>query len=347
MTTSAEGSSPTTPPDKGGGGLRAPSGLKLQEFALFFVVIGLLIVGAGLNGIDFVKWQNLSLMLTQYSVIGVLAIGMTFVIATAGIDLSVGSVVAAAGVFGGVLIEDGGGSVLFLVGALGFATLLGTVNATAIAYGRVVPFIATLSMFSIARGLALLLNDKLPVNLQLLNGGKPIGSEGIFSVLWFGKGKIGGESGLPISVLILLMVTVGGWILLNRTRYGRYVIAVGGNREAARIAGVPVRRIIFSVYVMMGALAGLSAILVSARLASASPVAGSLYELDAIGAVVIGGTSLAGGRATIVGTFLGICTFALIFNIMTQQNLATELQQVTKGLIVLGAVLLQRPEARL
>ena len=144
---------------------------------------------------------------------------------------------------------------------------------------------------------------------------------------------------------VFLAIAILGWVVLNRTRYGRYVVAVGGNREAARIAGVPVRRIIFSVYVLSGFLAGIAASC-SARLGSASPVSGNLYELDAIGAVVIGGTSLAGGRATIVGTFLGVLTFALIFSLMTQLNLSTEVQQVTKGLIVLGAVLLQRPEAR-
>ena len=126
-------------------------------------------------------------------------------------------------------------------------------------------------------------------------------------------------------------ITIAGWILLNRTRYGRYVVAVGGNREAARIAGVPVRKVIFSVYVLSGLLAGIATILLCARLGSASPVSGNLYELDAIGAVVIGGTSLAGGRATIVGTFLGVLTFALIFSLMTQLNLSTEVQQVTKG----------------
>jgi ribose transport system permease protein len=122
------------------------------------------------------------------------------------------------------------------------------------------------------------------------------------------------------------------------------VVAVGGNREAARIAGVPVQRIIFSVYCLTGLLAGLAAILLSARLASASPVSGNLLELDAIGAVVIGGTSLAGGRATIVGTFLGVIVFAIIFNLLTQLNLATEWQQIVKGVIILAAVLIQRPE---
>jgi ribose transport system permease protein len=264
------------------------------------------------------------------------------VIATSRIDLSVGSMVAAAGVFGGILVDPSGGTLLFIAGAIGFAVLLGTINATSITYGRVVPFIATLAMLSIARGLALLLNDKLPVGLLDLNGGS-YGDPAAFSLLWFGTGKI---LGIPVSVWIFLGIVVGGWIALNRTRFGRYVVAVGGNREAARIAGVPVRKIIFSVYVLSGLMAGIATVLLCARLGSASPVSGNLYELDAIGAVVIGGTSLAGGRATMVGTFLGVLTFALIFSLMTQLDLSTEIQQVTKGAIVLGAVLIQRPEAR-
>ena len=317
--------------------------LRIQEYGLAAVVVLLFIAGSILRPETFPTWDNVRNMLTQASVVGVLAIGMTFVIATAGIDLSVGSMVAAAGVFGGILIgTDGTSSLIFILGAIAFATFLGTVNATAIAYARIVPFIATLAMFSIARGLALLLNDKLPVSLLDLNGGS-FGDPRPFSLLWFGNGRI---FGIPVSVYVFVAITIAGWIVLNRTRYGRYVIAVGGNREAARIAGVPVRRIIFSVYVLSGLLAGVASVLLCARLGSASPVSGNLYELDAIGAVVIGGTSLAGGRATIVGTFLGVLTFALIFSLMTQLNLSTEVQQVTKGLIVLGAVLLQRSDSR-
>jgi ribose transport system permease protein len=245
--------------------------------------------------------------------------------------------------FGGILVDPSGTTLVFIAGAIAFALLLGTVNATAIAFGRVVPFIATLAMFSIARGLALLLNDKLPVGLLDLNGGS-FGDPAPFSLLWFGTGRI---AGIPVSVFVFIGITIAGWMLLNRTRYGRYVVAVGGNREAARIAGVPVRKVIFSVYVLSGLMAGIATVLLCARLGSASPVSGNLYELDAIGAVVIGGTSLAGGRATIVGTFLGVLTFALIFSLMTQLNLSTEVQQVVKGAIVLGAVLIQRPEARL
>jgi ribose/xylose/arabinose/galactoside ABC-type transport system permease subunit len=319
------------------------AGIRLQEYALVIVVIALFAAGAILKPDSFPTIDNVRNMLTQASVVGVLAIGMTFVIATAGIDLSVGSALAAAGMFGGILVDPEGSTILFVVGALGFATLIGSVNAIAIAYGRVVPFIATLAMFSIARGVALLLNDKLPVGLLDLNGGS-FGDPGAFSLLWFGTGRI---FGIPVSVYVFLGIVIAGWLMLNRTRYGRYIVAVGGNREAARIAGVPVRRTILSVYVLMGVLVGVSAILLCARLGSASPVSGNLYELDAIGAVVIGGTSLAGGRATIGGTFLGVLTFALIFNLMTQLDLSTEVQQVVKGAIVLGAVLLQRPEARL
>ena len=317
--------------------------LRIQEYGLAAVVVLLFVAGSILRPETFPTWDNVRNMLTQASVVGVLAIGMTFVIATAGIDLSVGSIVAAAGVFGGILIgTDGTSSLIFILGAIAFAAFLGTVNATAVAYARIVPFIATLAMFSIARGLALLLNDKLPVSLLDLNGGS-FGDPRPFSLLWFGNGRI---FGIPVSVYVFVAITIAGWIVLNRTRYGRYVVAVGGNREAARIAGVPVRRIIFSVYVLSGLLAGVATVLLCARLGSASPVSGNLYELDAIGAVVIGGTSLAGGRATIVGTFLGVLTFALIFSLMTQLNLSTEVQQVTKGLIVLAAVLLQRSDSR-
>ena len=334
----------------GGGRMSAVAALRnrfgamqFQEYALAIVVVLIFVVGAILEPDTFPTWDNIRNMLTQASVVGVIAIGMTFVIATGGIDLSVGSVLAAAGVFGGILVDPEGTTWLFILGAIGFATLLGTINATSIGFGRVVPFIATLAMFSIAKGLALLLNDKQPVGLLDLNGGS-FGDPAVGSLLWFGTGEI---LGIPVSVYVFLGVTIAGWIVLNRSRYGRHVVAVGGNREAARIAGVPVRRVIISVYILSGFLVGIAAVLLCARLGSASPVSGNLYELDAIGAVVIGGTSLMGGRATIVGTFLGVLTFALIFSLMTQLNLSTEVQQVTKGAIVLGAVLIQRPEARL
>jgi ribose transport system permease protein len=315
---------------KGAGGMELPNAVKLQEYALGGVVVLMLLVGWVLEPDSFLTGNNLRAMLTQASVVGVLAIGMTFVIATAGIDLSVGSVVAAAAVAGGLAVENGNGTLAFVAAAIGFGFLLGAVNGTAIAYGKVVPFVATLAMLAMARGMALRMSDKSPISL--------LGEDGI---RWFGTGEL---VGIPVSVVIFLGVAVVGWVALNRTSYGRHVVATGGNREAARIAGVPVRRIVLSVYCLSGALAGLSAVLLSGRLASASPKAGELLELDAIGAVVVGGNSLAGGRATIGGTFLGVSVFAIIFNLLTQLNLATEWQQIVKGGIILGAVLIQRPE---
>ena len=308
--------------------LSSANRLKLQEYALVGVVIVLLVVGAILEP-DFLTSDNMLNVLRQSSVVGVLAIGMTFVIATAGIDLSVGSMVAAAGVAGGLLVDSG--SAAFILGALAMGIVLGGVNASVIAYGKVVPFIATLAMFAMARGLALWMSDKTPISLFEAS-----------TVRWFGNGEV---VGIPSAVLVFVAVTAIGWVLLNRTRYGRHVVAIGGNREAARIAGVKVKRIVFSVYVLSGICVGISAILLCGRLSSASPVAGNLYELDAIAAVVIGGSSLAGGRATIVGTFLGVLTFALIFNLLTLMNLAVEVQLVTKGLIILAAVLIQRKES--
>jgi ribose transport system permease protein len=291
----------------------------------------------------FLTKDNLLNVIDQVTVLGILALGMTAVIIIGGIDLSVGAVLALAMMVLGWLSHEGGLPVsLAIVGALAAGAAAGAVNGVMTTKAKLPAFIATLAMFSIARGLALLLNDKLPVSLLDLNGGS-FGDPRAFSLLWFGTGRI---LGLPVSVYVFLLVTIVGWVVLNRTRYGRYVVAVGGNREAARIAGVPVRRVILSVYILSGLCVAIATVLLCARLGSASPVSGNLYELDAIGAVVIGGTSLAGGRATIVGTFLGVLTFGLIFSLMTQMNLSTEVQQVVKGAIVLGAVLLQRPEAR-
>ncbi len=299
-----------------------------QDYALFGVVVLLLIIGTVLKQSEFLSKDNLFNVLRQGSVVGVLAIGMTFVIATAGIDLSVGSMVAATGIAGGLLVEHGHGSFGFVVGAVLLGVALGSINGAAVAYGKVVPFIATLAMLLTARGLALWMSGKTPISLF----------DSSF-LRWFGTGEV---LTIPSALIVFLAVAAIGWVLLNRTPFGRYVVAVGGNTEAARIAGVKVNRILFSVYVLSGLCVAVATILLCGRLASASPVSGNLYELDAIAAVVIGGTSLAGGRATIVGTVLGVITFALVFNLLTLMNLAVEIQQVTKGAIILAAVLLQR-----
>jgi len=318
-------STTTSAPEKRQASRLSLKGVNYQDYGLVGVVVLILIVGGILES-SFLTEDNMLNVLRQGSIVGVLAIGMTFVIATAGIDLSVGSMVAAASIAGAQFVDDG--TLAFCLGAIGLGIVLGGINGLAIAYGRVVPFIATLAMLTIARGIALWLSDKTPISLFELEG-----------LRWFGTGKI---LGIPSAVIVFAAVSIFGWILLNRTPYGRYVVAVGGNTEAARIAGVKVRRILFSVYVISGICVGIAGILLCGRLASASPVAGQLYELDAIAAVVIGGTSLAGGRATIFGTVLGVITFALIFNLLTLMNLAVEIQQITKGAIILAAVLIQR-----
>jgi ribose transport system permease protein len=305
---------------------RAWRRIQLQEAALPVVVVLLLVAGTIADREAFLTRDNLLTVLTQASVTGVVAVGMTFVIATGGIDLSVGSMLAAASIAGGLASEQQ--SLPFMLGAIGLGLLLGLVNGVAIAYGRIVPFIATLAMFAGARGLALWMSDKTPISLLQLDVVRDLG-----------RGK---TLGIPNAAIVFVAITVAGWVLLNRTRYGRHVVAVGGNREAARMAGIRPTLIVTSVYLLSGLCVGIAAVLLSGRLGSASPVSGNLLELDAIAAVVIGGTSLAGGRATITGTFLGVITFGLVFNLLNLLDMPSELQQLTKGVIILGAAALQR-----
>ena len=299
---------------------------RVQDFALLAVLVLLVVTGGALRGERFLNYDNLKAALTQASAVGIIAIGMTFVIATGGIDLSVGSMLALAAIAGGKL--SGSGDVAFVAAALGAGLAAGAVNGLAVAYGKVVPFIATLAMLTIARGVALWMSDKTPI---------PVGD--LETLRWFGAGQL---FGVPVPALALALVAVAGWVLLNQTRYGRYVVAVGSNREAARIGGVRVQRVVLGVYAMTGLCAGISATLLTGRLASASPIAGNFYELDAIAAVVIGGTSLSGGRASVVGTVLGVLTFAVIFNLLTLLDMPIEIQQIVKGTIIFAAVLVQR-----
>jgi ribose transport system permease protein len=298
----------------------------IQEVVLPFVIIALLITGVIVRPGIFLTRDNLLNVLTQVSITGIIAIGMTFVIATGGIDLSVGSLLAAASIAGGLLADYG--SWIFILGAIGMGLLLGSINGLAVTWGKVVPFVATLAMLTVARGLALWMSDKTPIPLVELSILQRIGNDSVL--------------GIPLPALVFLAVTVAGWVLLNRTTFGRYAVAVGGNRSAARIAGIQSSRVVFSVYALTGLGTGLAAVLLSGRLGSASPVVGNLTELDAIAAVVIGGTSLAGGKATVTGTFFGVLTFGLIFNLLNLLNMPSEIQGIVKGALILAAVALQR-----
>jgi ribose transport system permease protein len=302
-------------------------GARAQDIALPLVVAALVIAGTILEGGVFFSTANLWNVLVQASVAGTIAVGMTFVIATGGIDLAVGSVMAAAAIVGGHYFASAG-SAAFMLATVASAVVLGAINGVAVAWLRIVPFVATLAMLAAARGIAQLISHQTPVALYELDALTRIGSQRVL--------------GIPIPAIVFLAVVALGWLVLNRTRYGRYVIAVGGNREAARIAGIRVRPIVFSVYLVVGLCTGIASVLQTGQLASASPVVGLGLELDAIAAVVIGGTSLAGGRCTMIGTFFGVITFALVFNLLTLENVESQIQQILRGVIILGAVVVQR-----
>jgi ribose transport system permease protein len=203
----------------------------------------------------------------------------------------------------------------------------GLVNGLLVAYGRVVPFIATLAMLAAARGLAEIIAQR---RTQIVD---------VPGFTDFFKTSV---LGVPLLVIIFVLVAVVGWVVLNRTTFGRRTFAVGGNPEAARLAGIDVRRHTVALYAILGLCCGLAAVMIVARTTTGSSTHGTLYELDAIAAVVIGGTLLAGGRGTIVGTVLGVLIFTTLSNVFTQNNLSSSAQSVAKGLIIVAAVLLQQ-----
>jgi len=296
-------------------------------------LLGVLVVLVAVGGItapdEFLATSNLQLVLTQASVIGVVTVGMTFVITSGGIDLSVGAIVALASVWATTVAtqEFGFAGILFTAVIVGVGC--GLVNGLLIAYGRLVPFIATLAMLASARGLA----------LQITDGSTQIVA--VDSVLELGA-RDAYVLGIPPLVLIFAAVTVIGWLLLNRTTFGRRTVAVGGNAEAARLAGIDVRRQRLYLYLLSGLCCGIAAFMLIVLAGSGQNTNGNLYELDAIAAAIIGGTLLSGGRGTILGSVLGVLVFTTITNIFALNNLETAVQQIAKGAIIVAAVLVQR-----
>jgi ribose transport system permease protein len=252
---------------------------------------------------------------------------MTFVIISGGIDLSVGAIIALASVWCTTLATQSYGIGAMIFAALVVGTAAGLVNGALIAYARMVPFIVTLAMYVSARGLAEQISGR---KSQIVN-------DTSFAEIAFHK-----VLGLPILVVILTVVTVLGWLLLNRTTFGRRTFAVGGNAEAARLAGIDVRRHTLLVYVLSGACCGIGAIMLTALTNTGASTHGMLYELDAIAAVIIGGTLLTGGRGSLIGSILGVLVFTTITNLFILNNLETPIQNIAKGAIIVGAVLLQR-----
>ncbi|SHM94949.1 ABC transporter permease [Gracilibacillus kekensis] len=298
------------------------------NYSVIFAFIILFIL-ASIASEHFLTPLNLTNMLRQISVIGILAIGMTFVILIGGIDLSVGSVLALTGTVVMASQVDFGASIFTAILFGLFAGLLvGLVNGLVITYGKIAAFITTLAMMTIARSAALYYADAGAIS-GLNSDYTIIGNEYLF--------------GLPIPVYVFIIVVVISFILLEKTAFGRHIYAVGGNSRAAHLSAVPITRVTIAAYMICGLTAAIGAVIETSRLNSVSTSSsGSMYELDAIAAVIIGGTRLTGGQGKIIGTVFGILILAILSNIMNLMNISPYIQGAVKGAIILVAVLLQK-----
>jgi ribose transport system permease protein len=311
----------------GGGFLSGPVG---RNLGLVIALAILCIVGVITAGDRFADVDNILTILRLASVIGVVSVGMTFVIIGGGIDLSVGAIVALSSVWATTLATQALAEdfhwIVMVVTAILVGVGCGLINGVVIAYGKLVAFIATLAMLAAARGLAEIIANR---RTQIIQDR---------AFLDFFTGDV---LGVPTLVIIFALVALAGWVLLNRTTFGRRTFAVGGNAEAARLAGIRVQRHAVKLYVLSGITCGIAAVMIMARTTTGSSTHGTLYELDAIAAVVIGGTLLLGGRGTIVGTVLGVLIFTTLNNVFTLNNLSSSAQAIAKGVIIVLAVLLQ------
>jgi ribose transport system permease protein len=302
-----------------------------RNLGLVGVLAGLILIGIitrpDLYGQSGWFSNNVFVILQQSAAIGVITVGMTFVIIGGGIDLSVGAIVAISGVWATTLATQSFGTLGMIFTAIAVGVCVGLINGVLISYGRLVPFIATLAMLVAARGLAAKISNK-QTQISSDAGINSIASTRIY--------------GVPLLVIILAVVVILGWILLNRTTFGRRTVAVGGNPEAARLAGINVRWHTVMLYVLSGLCCGIGAIMLTSQATSAQAAMANLYELDAIAAAIIGGTLLSGGRGTIVGALLGVIVFSTITNLFAINNLTTEDQNMVKGGIIVAAVLIQQ-----
>jgi len=293
-----------------------------ERVGILFVLI-LLTAFMSVAAPNFNSVNNLLNIARAISINAILAAGMTFVILTAGIDLSVGSIVAVSGVVSVLGALTGlPGPVAVVVGMIA-GSLAGFLNGFLIAYGRLAAFIVTLGTMTFLRGLAYTLTQGEPIVSNELN------FRGI------GNGFV---AGIPAPVIVMVVVYAAAWFALERTKYGRHIYAVGGNPEAARLAGVRVKRVLTSAYVVAGALSGLAGVIFAARVVSAQPTAGTGYELDAIAAVVLGGTSLAGGRGRIIGTLIGSVILGVLTTGLILMNVPFFTQLLIKGVVIILAV---------
>jgi ribose/xylose/arabinose/galactoside ABC-type transport system permease subunit len=298
----------------------------LMGFIIIYIIFTILCNKEGFNSL-----ANTLNIARQISMITIIAIGMTFVIISGGIDLSVGSIVAFTGVIAAMILNASGGKVsgnipLAIIGALTAGILIGAFNGFIVARFKVPPFIVTLSTMIGFRGLVF-----------LISGGRPVSNlpEAFY---WLG----GGDLLLPVPILIMLLIIAAAWYLAKHTKFGRYTYAIGGNEEAARLSGINISKMKVMVYALCGLLSAVSGLILASRLFSGDPKSGQLYELDAIAAAVVGGTSLSGGKGTILGTFLGALIIGVISNGLNLMSMESYTQNIIKGAVILIAVLLDQ-----
>lgn len=294
-----------------------------------YAAIGVLLLGIILSIASpyFLQPNNLINLLRQVSLNAIVAAGVTFVILTGDIDLSVGSIVAVSGtLFAGFILNMGLPIWLSIILGLGVGTLFGLLNGIIVAYTRIPAIIVTLGMMTVARGAALLYSGGYPIT------GLPK------SVEFIGRGYIGP---IPVPVVIMVVVFTVAGILLTRTKFGRHVYALGGNEETVRLAGISVKKIKMKIFMISGFLSAVSGLIVTARLSSGQPMAAEGWELNAIAATVVGGTSIAGGRGTIIGTLIGALIIGMITNGLNIMNVSPYMQRVVRGAVIIVAVLVR------
>ncbi|MDK7225063.1 ribose ABC transporter permease, partial [Proteus mirabilis] len=272
--------------------------------------------------------NNIFNILQQTSVNAIMAVGMTLVILTSGIDLSVGSLLALTGAVAASMVGADVNALVAVVGALALGAAIGGVTGVIIAKGKVQAFIATLVMMLLLRGVTRVYTDGSPINTGFSDNAD------LFS--WFGIGR---PFGIPTPIWLMMIVFLSAWYVLHHTRLGRYIYALGGNEAATRLSGISVDKIKIIVYALCGLLAALASVIEVARLSSAQPMAGNGYELDAIAAVVLGGTSLAGGKGRIMGTLIGALILGFLNNALNLLGISSNYQMIVKAVVILLAVL--------
>lgn len=306
---------------------------RLRSSGMVLALLLLMLVGSLLSP-HFFTTGNLLNVARQMAIVGIVGIGMTYVILTAGIDLSVGSTVGFAAIAAAALLSSGLPWPLACLLALMAGALVGAINGLGITVGGVQPFIMTLAMLVIVRGVTMTYSNGQPISIRPVAG----------DVAWIGTGTL---LGLPVPVWILLFVTAVSAFVLRATPFGWHVYAVGGNPEAARRSGLGTRRTLFAAYTVSGVCAAISALIIVSRLTAGEPSQGTGMELDAIAIVVIGGTSLFGGIGGVGGTLVGAGIIAVMANLLNLLGVSPFSQQIVKGLIILAAVLVEgRTERR-